>query len=212
MCTGKTVLHLGFVEHDFWRERKNEGRWLHDKIAAVAKELTGLDYLDKEVMEIRNEFGYDCLTANVEHLEELTLNKTYEVVVCGELIEHLSNPGLMLEGVKRFLAPDSILIITTPNPFSQQRIRLIQENINEPEWLNKEHTCWFSFETLKQLLERFGYGEVKYYYYDLQVEAPIGLKGRIRDMRSGKLQLNRDLKKPFLNNHDGLFFVTKHPA
>ena len=76
-----------------------------------------------------------------------------EVIVCGEVIEHLSNPGYFLEAVSGFCRGVPV-IITVPNAFSeanQQWLRRGQENVN------RDHVAWYSPRTLKTLLERAGY-------------------------------------------------------
>lgn len=40
---------------------------------------------------------------------------TFDVVICGEVIEHLYDPDHLLEEIHRVLKPDGICIITTPN-------------------------------------------------------------------------------------------------
>jgi len=166
LCFNKTVLHLGFIQHaHLWKQKIEKNEWLHSKIAKVSKELIGIDYLKDEIKIIKKELGFDSYFANVMFLDKLHLDKKFDVIVCGELIEHIENPSLMLEGIKRFMHKDSILIITTPNPWSKARINMINENILEDQWLNPEHIAWYSFQTLKQLLQRLGFKKVIYDYY-----------------------------------------------
>ena len=166
LCSKKTVLHLGFIQHShLYKELIKKGNWLHQKINKVARKLVGIDFLQTEVSYIQNKYDYEVYYADVTSLEKWEYNEKFDVIVCGELIEHLQNPGLMLNGIKRLMSKDTILIITTPNPWSRNRLKLIKKEKKETEWLNPEHTCWFSFQTLKQLLERSGFSEVNYSYF-----------------------------------------------
>lgn len=205
----RSVLHLGFVQHRLWRERLKQGKWLHSKLSQVANYLVGFDYLEEEVQAIKKEFNYECYVVDVEKIKENFLDKKFDVIVCGEMIEHLSNPGLMLEKIKKFMHDRSILIITTPNPYSQQRVRLIQKDNLERNWLNEEHTMWFTYETLKHLLQRLGFQEVEYKYYDIIPKPPGTIKKSIVRLIKGKVFENLHLKKKFTYNHDGLFFTAK---
>ncbi len=210
LCEGKTVLHLGFIQHSHLYETLiKEDKWLHGKIGKMAKKLVGFDYLEKDVRKIKKQFDYECYYADVTKLNEIEYENKFEVIVCGELIEHLENPGLMLQGIKRYMNEQTILILTTPNPWSRQRIRLLKRGIIEAEWLNKEHTCWFSYFTLKQLLERTGYKEEKYdFYYDESEEEEFQNISKL-------LKLYLKLKQRFLLKRlpeyfqKGLFFVAK---
>ena len=209
LCKNKSVLHLGFIQHSHLYEKLiKERRWLHQKISTVAKTLVGFDYLAKEIETIKTKYGYECYFADVMKLYEVNLNKHFDVIVCGELIEHIENPGLMLDGIKRFMNYKTILIITTPNPWSKKRIHLIKSGHLEAEWINKEHVAWYSYETLKQLLERKGYKEIRYdYYYWDTYERFLsyktkGLLGKLR-LIVRKIILYTTKKQ----NYPGLFFV-----
>lgn len=208
-CTDKNVLHLGFIQHNLYEQKIKEDDWLHSKIDSVAKTLVGFDYLKDDVEILKNKYNYEAYYADVMNLQEVELNQTFDVVVCGELIEHIENPGLMLDGIKRFMNKDTILIITTPNPWMKQRVSLVNSDVKESEWLNKEHVSWYSYQTLKQLLERKGFNEVSYdYYYGNSKEnyekKMNGFLGILRKIKR-KLILNSTKKE----NYDGLFFVSK---
>ena len=45
------------------------------------------------------------------------LNETFDVIIAGEMIEHLSNPGLFLKGIQRFMTPT-----TKPFDYDHQRL------------------------------------------------------------------------------------------
>ena len=42
-------------------------------------------------------------------------DQSFDVVTCGEVIEHIFDPDTMLDDLRRVLAPNGVLIITTPN-------------------------------------------------------------------------------------------------
>jgi len=209
-CEGKRVLHLGFVQHSpKYKKQIEQGTWLHAHISDVAKEAIGLDILVDAVEDLKTNYNYNGYVGNVEKLESLNLNDKFDVIVAGELIEHLENPGMFLNGVKRFMRNDSILIVTTPNAFGQ----VYQNSYNstpEVEWVNDEHVTWFSKYTLKRLLERCGYAEKDYGYYfgyetfesDISTSSPFvrRLKTLKRKWTYSRLQKNRQT---------GLFFVSK---
>lgn len=208
LSKNKSVLHLGFIEHETWHDVHRRGGWLHEKIREVAREIVGFDILENEMKDIRSRFDYECFRVDVENITENILKRKFEVIVCGELIEHVSNPGRLLEGSKLYMTEESIVIITTPNPFSMQRMKLIQKNHLETEWLNKEHTMWFTFQTLKQLLDRHNFMEIKYGYYDLFPHRR-SIKRLLNEILGRTRPDRQYLKKKFVYNHDGLFFVAK---
>lgn len=171
LCKKKTVLNLGFVQHRNWRDRLEKDTWVHKKLMDVAEEVIGIDILCDEVEQIRTKFASNDICGDVTRLNEIHLDIKVDVVNCGELIEHLDNPGAMLRGIRRFMTEDSILIITTPNAFREAWVRMAWKGLEGKSFLNKQHVCWYSFHTLRQLLERYGYEEVFYDYYFSNIKA-----------------------------------------
>ncbi|GAB5410847.1 MAG: hypothetical protein BalsKO_32120 [Balneolaceae bacterium] len=211
LCKNKSVLHLGFVQHsDQFMDMINKGTWLHEMIDTVSSKLVGLDFLNKEVNFLKENYGYEAYYADVTKLEDVELEEKFDVIVCGELIEHLDNPGLMLDGIKRFMHEDSLLIITTPNPWSKNRLKLINRQVLESSWLNPEHTCWFSYQTLKQLLERYAYVEDFYGYSDGHTSNEFYTVFKSPLLNKIKALKIKIFKTPKINSN-GLFFVAKLP-
>ena len=84
---GKSCLDIGAVEHDLsYTERPS---WKHKILKEVCSELTGVDIL-AEPVKLLNERGYDIRLCDAT--SEEYLGKTYDVVVLGDVIEHVSNP------------------------------------------------------------------------------------------------------------------------
>jgi len=69
-------------------------------------------------------------------------------------LEHVTKPGALLDGAKRFIKPGGQIIISTNNAFGLhfQLKRWIGRYTEQPE-----HVCFFSPETLKHVFERHGY-------------------------------------------------------
>lgn len=150
------VLDLGVVQHD--PDAKEREMWLHDLICSYASETKGIDN-DEEGVQKLTEEGYDVDVANVESFE---LNDEYDVVVAGEIIEHLSNVGMFLDSVRHHLKTGGYFIITTPNPFNW--LRLVEILIRGEKPVNSEHTCWFDSVTLRQVLKRHGFKIAKMHF------------------------------------------------
>jgi hypothetical protein len=75
----------------------------------------------------------------------------------GEVLEHISNPGLVLDSIKKAVHPDGIIIITVPNAFSFSRIKQTYKQIPDEKWTHDQHVAWYSKATIKALVERHGY-------------------------------------------------------
>lgn len=124
--------------------------WLHRSISQVAKSAVGLDN-DPERVGILNEQGYEIILGNAE---DFSLEGRFDVVVAGELIEHLTNFRGFFDSVRAHLEPDGILVLTTPNPFAFSHF---VRRLRPGAFVNPDHTCWFCEDTIKQLLAKCGY-------------------------------------------------------
>ena len=146
-CVGKSVLDLGCIDHS-WRASVDNPAWLHGRIAGVARECRGVDYLADDVAKLRAR-GWDIVAGDVLRDEP---PGTYEVVVAGDLIEHLEDPAAFLEYVAAALEPDGVAVITTPNPFYLGQT--VEIMLRRNPVVNPEHTAWFDPFTLSRLAER----------------------------------------------------------
>lgn len=155
---GKNVLDLGCVCHDLEQARRPE--WLHRVITNAARSVVGVDYLKHEV-EILKAMGYDVVCANVENMR---LGETFDVIVAGDLIEHLSNYGLFMQTLTTHLAPGGQILISTPNPVNLLRFCAVL--LRGCAGANPEHTCWFTAKVLDQLARRYGFEVARIGYVD----------------------------------------------
>lgn len=211
LCTDKTVLHLGYIQHShLYEDLIKQERWVHQSLSQVSKKIIGIDYLEKDVNSINHKYGYEGYCGDAQHLEKVNLTEKFDVIVCGELIEHITNPGLMLEGVKRFMHSNSILVITTPNAWGYNYLETLKRDEPEETWVNEEHITWYTFFTLSNTLKRHNFKEVdfRYYYgFNRKVDFYEGINGFVGFIKKLKrlLILSR-LKKQY---QEGLFFIAK---
>ena len=105
-CRGRAVLHLGCTTSPNLEFRIQTGSLLHQKLLHVADYLVGIDIDAEGVQLMQDRLGIKNLYCHdVQDLATLKLNERFDVVVAGDIIEHLHNPGLFMGGIKRFLAP-----------------------------------------------------------------------------------------------------------
>src|SRR5919106_82814 len=112
-CRRRRVLHLGCIgmtegtasERLRFFESPSS---LHSRLRDVARLVIGID-VDAEIVSKLHERGRDdvrlCDAEELETLDRTVGDAGFEVVLAGDIIEHLSNPGRMLEGAKELTAP-----------------------------------------------------------------------------------------------------------
>jgi len=149
LCAGKDVLDVGCINHDL--QNKDSKEWLHSSIRTVAKSTLGVDYLEHEIGELAK-LGYRVIAADVT--KPIQIDEKFDVIVVGNLIEHLSNfEGLMLN-IERLMKPGGCALISTANPFFREQY--FYSAFKNDIIVNQEHTCWLDPITLDQLSQRFG--------------------------------------------------------
>lgn len=156
--TGKDVLDLGCVDHQAVVEAKKEW-WLHGVIKQNAKSVMGVDYNPVEV-ELLKQKGYDICVGDVENLD---LGRTFDVVVAGELFEHLTNHRSFLESVRRHLKPGGIFVATMPNGNSLNYF--MQTVVFGHEMDAWDHAAFFTPVTLSVMLKKCGFEAVEIILY-----------------------------------------------
>ena len=168
-CRNRKVLHLGcvgFTDSSPAVKQELARQSLHAKLSQIC-DCTGVD-LDGETILLLGGVFTNVIEGNVEHLGALSLTeKSFDCVVAGDIIEHLSNPGLMLDGIRPLLGDDGVLLLSTPHafgllPFMRHALGRFVEG--------RQHVLSFNAIALSQLLERHGY-EVETLHSCYQPEA-----------------------------------------
>jgi 2-polyprenyl-3-methyl-5-hydroxy-6-metoxy-1,4-benzoquinol methylase len=156
-CSGRKVLHLGCVgnnDSDTSHKVNASPSTLHLKLSAISN-VTGVDISADAIEEYRRlDICHNIHAGDVEKLSEVGLPNDFEVVVIGDLIEHLSNPGNMLDGVRELCNPDTIVIVTTPHafglaPFLRHATGRFREGL--------QHVMTFNNQNLGNLVNRHGF-------------------------------------------------------
>lgn len=149
------ILDIGF-----WGQgiNINDKNWPHNYFLEKSQNVYGLD-LDFEETKLKNLENYKRSSA-----EKFSYNFKFDVIFAGDLIEHLSNPGMFLESCRLNLKDDGILILTTPNCFNL--FNLAEKLTKREPTVNHDHTFYFNNKTLAKLLAKndFKVYEVSYIY------------------------------------------------
>ena len=87
-------------------------------------------------------------------METHSFGKQFDVILAGDVLEHVDNQGLFLQNVHRHLKSEGVFILTTPNA----------------KWFtvalkpNPTHTLWHDRYTLTHLLQRHQF-QIDYFQY-----------------------------------------------
>jgi SAM-dependent methyltransferase len=147
----KRVVHIGFADIGCEVTRRASGL-LHERLAAVAADLVGLDVVPAAV-EAAKKAGYDayavdCTSPN--DVAALDLGR-FDVVLLGEVIEHVDHAGGLLRTAEVLVGAHGVLIVTTPN--ARRPIDVLLAAVGR-ESIHPDHVALYSPRTLSALLER----------------------------------------------------------
>jgi hypothetical protein len=167
LIKGKSVVHYGCVDDNttLIDAKMKKGYYLHKVVTDSTTRCIGIDINRPLIKYLRDQYGINNIFyGNVENPSSFEMDiqdlKQYEVLLIPDLIEHLDNVGKMLEGIKDFFSPKVKLYIMTPNPFGYLNFiaTLLRREIYSPH-----HTCLFTTESMKVLLDRHGFKIEKVY-------------------------------------------------
>lgn len=146
----------------------NLGKSLVDKKKCV---VDGIDFNQDALNEARRRGYREVYSVNFNNENfDLNINNNYDIIICADVLEHLSSPGMVLEKLKSLLKDDGQIIISIPNiAFIQQRLMLLTGKFSyNPVGgiMDETHLRFFTFESIKQLCLKSGYEITKYYGYN----------------------------------------------
>ncbi|HET9022787.1 MAG TPA: methyltransferase domain-containing protein [Ornithinibacter sp.] len=150
-CRDRRVLDVGCVAHDV--ERMRSTQWLHGRIAAIAATCLGVDVLPEAIDLMRQE-GYDAVAHDLSSGPgPVAASGPFDVIVAGEIIEHVASLDMLFTAARDLLAADGQLVITTPNPWAPHRVRAGQRG---DCWENVDHVMFAFPSGVAELAERHG--------------------------------------------------------
>ncbi|MGV8931086.1 MAG: methyltransferase domain-containing protein [Luteimonas sp.] len=156
---GLRVLDLGALDETAYKVKANTRNWLHKEMAAVAAQVVGIDNSALVPVEGLNLFESSGIyLGDIYELGPvLATHGNPDVIVAGELIEHLPDTLAFLRNLKRDCsANDPLVVLTTPNACSVHNAIL---GVFRRESMHKDHLQIYSYKTLHTMFERAGFRE-----------------------------------------------------
>jgi SAM-dependent methyltransferase len=148
--------------------------YLARPLVARACTVVGIE-LDELAAAAAHEVCEEVLVGDAETLELPFAPGSFDVVLCGDLVEHLRDPQRFLERVRPLLRDGGRLVLTTPNVANwTMRLGLLagRWRYTERGILDRTHTHLFTRKTLVETLAAAGYRVL-----ELDFTAPVPLIG-----------------------------------
>jgi SAM-dependent methyltransferase len=149
LVANKSVLDIGVVEHTL--DAAKSESWLHGHLNRHAARCLGVDVLEAEVKTLREQ-GFNVIAADVT---QSPLREKFDVIIGGEVLEHLDAPGGFMANCAAMLDPGGRLAITVPNPWYVNVI--LKSCFKRYTFVDSaDHVAWYDASTLFELGERHG--------------------------------------------------------
>lgn len=155
-CTGLRVLDIGCFDETAL-EKRGTGNWLHERIAANAESVLGIDNSIKIPKEgIITGENSRIHQGNALELDGL-FEKFFDVIVAGEFIEHIDHPIAFIHNLKN-LFPGTRILLSTPNgvSFANTLLGMISREAQHPD-----HVHVFTYKILNTICLRAGLADFK---------------------------------------------------
>ncbi len=169
MVRGKSVLHVGCVDSGLTSARVDSDLLLHAKFAKACSRVVGVD-VDVAGLQILTDLGFgDLHVAGDRGLSPVS--EEFDLVILGEVLEHVNNPVEFLASYRQNLKPDGKLVITVPNAFCLLTFARLAFRV---EAVHEDHVAYYSYSTLRRILERVDMCPLQLdFYSDLARVAPL---------------------------------------
>lgn len=154
---GKTVFDLGALDETAYQKKQDDGTWLHARLSRTAERVTGFDN-SRLVPPEGLKTGENSVIVNRDIFDLGAAVEEFgapDVVVAGELIEHLPDVSAFLSSLKAVDAfRDTTFLMSTPNACSWHNWMI---GLASMESTHQDHLAIYSYKVLRTLFERNGF-------------------------------------------------------
>lgn len=152
-CSGKRTFHIGCANWPFTEALLDARKLLHVDLEPICSRLAGVD-IEEEAIELMQRRGVDnVFAADSSTFDRIVeqLGWTPEIVLVGEVLEHVEAPGMLLKDCARCMTAETALLITVPNALSLKGVLHVMLG---HEKVHHDHVAYYSYANLCQLASR----------------------------------------------------------
>ena len=127
---------------------------LAEPLARLGAKVTGIDAAPEVIAVARSHAAASGLDVDYRVGGVETLEGTFDLITCMEVIEHVADPAAFLVSLSRRLAKDGLLILSTPNATGWSKLMMITvaEGLGRIPRGTHDFDKFIAPERMKQLL------------------------------------------------------------
>ncbi len=151
-CQNKKVLHVGFTDYPFTKERTADKSLLHIQLKQNSSALLGIDVEQKAIEEYKALSSDDnvCYGDITNSYPEAATAFEPEIILLTEVLEHLKNPQAAIEILYNSFKQGTKILVTVPN---YTALDTVSASLNKTESIHPHHYWYFSPYTLAKLFD-----------------------------------------------------------
>lgn len=127
--------------------------------------------IDKEMAAMARNYCDKVIVTDVEEAVELPIpDKEFDFIILSDVLEHLRRPDLVITKLKRYVAPNGLVIASIPNVARiEVRIKLLlgRFDYQDSGIMSKGHLRFFTRKTARDMFKRCGYKSIQIDYTGL---------------------------------------------
>lgn len=132
--------------------------------------------IEKEPFEQAKKIARNSYFGSIEDLSvQGKIKEKYDVIICADVLEHLVNPGEVLDFLKTKLKKDGVILISIPNvAYWGMRVHLMFSgdfSYHDSGLMDRTHLRFYSLNNFKDLLKKHGY--IVEGIYPAEVRVPL---------------------------------------
>ena len=130
-------------------------------------DVFGID-INKKAVEEANKKGIRAKAGDVFEIDTIFKNQTFDIVVAGDIIEHVFDTDLFLKKLRLTMKAGGVLLLSTPNLLSLGRRFMALTGKNpyceysaKEDGVNVGHIRYYTYDNLRDQLIQNGFRKVK---------------------------------------------------
>jgi len=145
---GKIVLEIGCGEG-----------FVSEQLRKKGCVITGIE-IDGKSAKRAKKFCKKVLVGNIEEVKLNFAKESFDVILFGDVLEHLFDPEAVLKKLRPFLAKNGKIVVSLPNIANWKiRLGLLKGQFDYTDWgiLDKTHIRFFTRKRAKNLIKEAGF-------------------------------------------------------